>query len=232
MMITNVFPVRIFPNPLYVAHLNHEGNPPENVVFRGTGVEHCFRHSNVYFWGDPSQVSEICEKKGWGYVPVDVCQVDYSSGIYDWDILQVLLYRAFNDFLRSNGFSIGYDDAYILEQPENESKRVVYTDRRRLPPRFRIHEAFKRSFICVQGQVHLVVLPRIVITELAADGRSRIEGPESIGWYTKMTFWRRADKEREMIQYWAEYLSQGESNIVVPVLGSSSLVISKRGISL
>lgn len=231
MMITNVFPVRIFPNPLYVARLNHEGNPPDNTVFRDTGVAHCFKSSNIYFWGDPGQVSEICERKGWGYTLIDVWQVDYSNGIYDWDILQLLLYRAFNGFLRSKGFSIGYDDAYILEQPRGESVNLVYTDAK-LPAKLRIHEGFSSSFILVQGRIYLVILPRIVITEPTAYGRCRIKGPESIGWYTKVTFWRRADKEREMIEFWVNYLSQGGNDIIIPIDGGSPLVISKESILL
>ncbi len=231
-MITNLFPVRLFPNPLYVARLNHDENPPVNTAFLDSGVAHCFRHSNIYFWGNSNEVSEICRRTGWGCGPVDAYQVSCPGAIYDWAILQVLLYRAFNAFLRSNGFSVRYEDAYMKRQPNAEPVKLVYTDTSKLPARFHIHEGFTRSFVSVQEQVYLVLLPRIVITEPRADGRRDIKGPESTGSYTRVTYRRRANRERDMVQYWGEYLSQGESRIVVPIRGSSPLMISKQPVSL
>jgi hypothetical protein len=135
-MITNVFTVLEFPNPLYVAHLDHSVKPPVNEVFYDTGVVHCFSHSNIYFWGNPGQVNEICVSSGWGYTPKDLVEVNYSFGLYDWNVLQVLLYRATNQFLRASGFRVSREGAYMPEQPRGESLRLVYKDARNLPAGF------------------------------------------------------------------------------------------------
>jgi hypothetical protein len=229
---TNAFVVSALPNPLCMARLDHHQSPPDNAAFYGTGVAHCFLKGNIYFWGDPERVSGICTAKGWGHALVDAYRVSYPGSIDDWGIVQVLLYRAFNEFLRSNGFSLGYNEAYMGRQPKAASMSLVYRDTTRLPAGFQIHEGFRRSFSLVEERVYLVLLPLVVITERTTDGRRRIRGPGSSHWYTKITYWRRADKEREMIQYWPQYLSGGADTIIVPIAGSSPLSVSAQGVCL
>jgi hypothetical protein len=231
-MITNIFPILQLPTPLHTAKLDHATNRPENAAFQDTGIPHCFKNSQIYFWGNRDLVLGICKQRGWGEPTATSYPIARAEDVGDNQVLLVLLYRALNIFLRSMGFVVEYNYAYVKEQPSKESVKLVYPDDSRARNDLLIHEGFNRSFETVQGQLCLVIEPRIVLTQPGDGGRTELRGPGSIGQYSRINFRRRADKERDMIQFWARFLSVGENKITIAIPDSEPLVIAVQSLVL
>lgn len=231
-MITNSFPILQIPTPLHVATLDHTTNRPENAAFLDTGMPHCFKGSQIYFWGNLDLGLAICKEKGWGEPTGASYLITRPEDVADNQVLLVLLYRALNIFLRSNGFVVEYDYAYLGEQPNKESLKLVYPDDSRARSDLLIHEGFNRSFLTVQEKLCLILKPRIVLTQPDESGRKELRGPDSIGQYSRVNFRRRADKERSMILFWAKFLSADQDRITITIPASSPLVIARPSLTL
>ena len=125
-MITNSFPILQFPTPFHVATLDHTTNRPDNAALQDTGIPHCFKHSQIYFWGNRDLVLGICKQKGWGDATATSNPIVRPEDVDDNQVLLVLLYRTLNIFLRSIGFIVEYDYAYMREQPSKQLVKLVY----------------------------------------------------------------------------------------------------------
>jgi len=182
--------------------------PTAKEILKDHDIFFHLKSKKLFFFGDDENIKELLLM---GNIDVHSASIDKEMLASQWDVVKVLFYKALRRFLRSKG---------LRQHPWRESRVFMYEHRHyeeipliRENHSYYVHEGLDYKLETIGYNIYLVIVPKIVLTK---DGYSDVMlGPNVSGIYTKINFNRWNNVTREMLEFWANYLS--DDGIVVPI---------------